>query len=346
MASSPDHFDLWMRISLLTGTEQRPCDMLVAAPHLTRDYGARIFCTARAGRWDDAALTFGSAQALGLLPPAKLALLARFLDPEAYEGADLPVPSREMDPLSFRLYETIGEPVPTGNLPRAFAVADLRDLSGWKAQLDAAERLTRAGALPDNRLLGLYTDRRPAASGGVWDRVAGLQRFETALATGSAEAVAKTLPPIWAAMHEAGLEVAFAGLFADRLAEIPLEGEARRIGETLALLSHGYEAAAIRIGGDSLPVRIALGELPPSRPAGHRAAAIHDAFGDAAPREDLLAMAREQRLGEAILRSLARLQEGADGNSQALTEALATLRALGLEDTARRAALQLLMLER
>ena len=44
------------------------------------------------------------------------------------------------DPLTFRLFETIGERLPTAALPRAFAHADLRDVAGWKAQIEAAER--------------------------------------------------------------------------------------------------------------------------------------------------------------------------------------------------------------
>ena len=343
---SAAHFDLWMQISLLTGTEGRACDLLQTASHLTQDYGIRIFCAARAGRWEDAALTFGSAEALDLLPREKLDLLARFLDPEAMEAAASPVPPRRMDPLSFRLFETIGEPLPTGNLPRTYAVADLRDLSGWKAQLEAAERLTRAGALPDNRLLGLYTDRRPAASGGIWDRVADMQRFETALASGSAEAVAKTLPPVWEAMRAARLEVPFATLFADRLAPFTLPGPAQSVSEKVQLLSPAYEATAARIGGDSPAVRVALGEPPTAQPADLQKAAIHDAFTAPAPRTDLVEMARKDRLGEAILRTLVLLDAGTTGKPKALAEALATLRALGLEDTARRAALQILLLER
>lgn len=346
VTTSSAHFDLWMQISLLTGTEDRACAVLTAAPHLTTDYGSRIFCDARARNWDDAALTFGSAQALGLMPPAKLALIARFLDPEAFEAEAALTAPREMDPLSFRLFETIGEPIPTGNLPRAYAVADLRDLSGWKAQIEAAERLTRAGALPDNRLLGLYTDRKPAASGGVWDRVAALQRFETALGTGSTDAVTKTLPAVWTAMAGAGLEVPFASLFADAISPLSLEGRAGQIALDVQLLSAGYEGAATRVEADSLPAKIALGSVPRNRPNDVTAAAIYDAFDTAMPRSDLVAMVKQDRLGEAMLHVLSLLHRGTQGNARALTDALATLRALGLEDTARRAAIQSLLLER
>lgn len=345
VTTSPAHFDLWMQISLLTGTEDRACDKLATAPHLTRNYGTRVFCDARARRWENAALTFGTAKALGLLPNDQLALLERFLDPEGFEGAPpLPV-SRQMTPLMFRLYETIGEPVNTTKLPRAYAVADLRDLVGWKAQLEAAERLTRAGALPDNRLLGLYSERKAAASGGVWDRVSALQRFETALASGSAEAVSKTLPTVWHRMRSAGLAVAFSELFATQLSQVKLRGKPARIAYDVMLLSPTYEEAAARALRSDLASQVALGEMKPGRPADIIHGVIYDAFSDAAPRADLVAMVKQGRLGESILDVLRLLQTGARGNDKALRDALATLRALGLEDTARRAALQTLLLE-
>lgn len=350
VTTSTAHFDLWMRISLLLGTEDRACAALISAPHLTEDYGTRILCAARAGRWENAALTYGSAKALGLMPAAKLDLLDRFLNPDLFENA-APLPSpRQMDPLTFRLFETIGEAQPTGNLARAYAVADLRDLAGWKAQLEAAERLTRAGALPDNRLLGLYTDRKPAASGGIWDRVAALQRFETALRLRNAEAIAKTLPAAWQAMKQARLETAFAGLFAERLAAIDLsDPTAARIAFDVGLLSPLYEATAV--AGEKSPDTallraIALGEATTTRPQDPTAAAVHAAFSDAQPRAALTQKARQKQLGESILALLVLLEDGMNGDAKALQDALTTLRALGLEDTARRAALQVLLLER
>ena len=349
VTTSPTHFDLWMRISLLTGTEDRACRTLSRVPHLTRDYAVRVFCAARDGEWDTAALTFGSAQALQLLPEDQLALLDRFLNPELFEGKPpLPAP-RRMDPLSFRMFEAIGEPQSTRSLPRAYAVADLRDIAGWKAQLEAAERLTRVGALPDNKLLGLYTDREPAASGGIWDRVEALQRFDTALRTGSSDAVTKTLPAVWTAMQEAELEAAFATLFAEPLAEVELTGRAARIAFEAGLLSPSYEAAAARAPQDeesAALAAIARGQAPEVPNDSPLIAAIAEAFSDAPPLEEYITAAGEEQLGVTILRLVALLNQGAGGDTIALRDALATLRALGLEDTARRASLQVLLLTR
>ena len=353
-ARSRENFAQWMQLSLLAGTEDAACAVLRSAPHLSDALDTRIFCAARDGAWEDAALTFGTADALDLLDDARLDLLDRFLHPDLFEGeAPLPAP-RRFDPIGFRIFETIGEPQPTRNLPRPFAVADLRDVAGWKSQLEAAERLTRAGALPDNQLLGLYTARKPAASGGIWDRVEALQRFDRALNDRDAEAVSRTLPPVWAAMREAELETAFAELFFDDLRAIPLAGKMHALALQIGLLSSSYESAANDPALlsphpsplEALAVAVARGEAPRGQPDGDTAGAIHAAFADPAPRADLLEHAARDQLGSAILHTLRLLHDGAGGDTRALFEALSTLRALGLEDTARRAALQAILLQR
>ena len=349
VATSPEHFALWMQVSLLVGTEDRACTLLAQKPFLTTDYSVRIFCAARAGNWDTAALTFGSAQALELLPPERLALLDRFLNPDLFEGEEkLPTP-RKMDAMGFRLFEAIGERPQTRSLPPAFAVVDLRDVAGWKAQLEAAERLTRLGALPDNRILGIYSDREPAASGGIWDRVEALQRFDTALRTRSAEAVAKTLRPAWDAMQEAEIEVNFAALFAEDLHSIPLEGSSALLRDRISLLSPFYET----VGSVDAPnpetaflAAIATGAAPKSVPDMRQADAIASAFTTPSPRTVLINDAQNGKLGVSILEAITLLEDGANGDTAALRDALSTLRALGLEDIARRAALQVLLLER
>ena len=86
-------------------------------------------------------------------------------------------------------------------------MADLRGNSGWKAEIEAAERLARTGAVPASRLLGLYTDRRPAASGGVWDRVAAVQALDLALNEGATQDLVQALPRAWRAAQDQRLEV-------------------------------------------------------------------------------------------------------------------------------------------
>ncbi|MBJ6370341.1 hypothetical protein [Sedimentitalea arenosa] len=336
-------FARWFDATLLTGAEDTSCEALTRLPHLAPDYAARIFCDARRGDWQTAALLLETAHVLELMPQARLDLLDRFLSPDIFEGAPpLPAPA-DPDPLDFRLFETIGERLPTAPLPRAFATADLRDVAGWKAQIEAAERLTRIGALSPNRLLGLYTEREASASGGVWDRVEAVQAFDGALTARDAAAVTRTLPPAWAAMRDVHLEVPFASLFADRLATVDLtDPAARDLAWRVRVLSPDLAKAPSPPGADALhrfADALATGD-PTAVPAPDALAqAIADGFA-AAPSANAEALPR----GERILRAMAAFDTGRRGNPDMLSAALADLRALGLTDTARRAALQILLL--
>jgi len=349
---SAARFRRWFDATLLTGDEDRACAALATGPYLAPGYAARIFCDVRRGDWQTAVLTLETAHALDLLSPDELALLDRFLSPDIFEGAPpLPAPDAP-DPLTFRLFETIGERMPTSSLPRGFATADLRDVAGWKAQLEAAERLTRIGALGPNRLLGLYTDRLPAASGGVWDRVSALQRFEAALDSDSTDAVVKTLGPVWDAMRSARLEVPFATLFAGRLAtQMPDDPQSRDLIWKIGLLSQDYETPALSPPDQTLrnAFLAALAQGEPGRVVAPdaMARAIRDGFAETAqPPAQLQRLLRSGQLGEAILRAMVLMDNGARGNPSDLAGAIATFRAVGMEDTARRAGLQLMLLER
>ncbi|AVO39163.1 hypothetical protein [Pukyongiella litopenaei] len=349
---TPARFARWFDATLLTGDEDASCADLLRAPHLSPGYDAMIACTARAGDWSTAALLLETAHALDLLPKSRLALLDRFLSPEIFEdAAPLPAPEHP-DPLGFRLHEAIGERLTTSRLPRVFATADLRDVAGWKAQIEAAERLARMNALSPNRLLGLYTERAPAASGGVWDRVAALQAFESALGRQDADAVAATLPPVWDAMRDVRLEVAFATLFAEQLAKQRLDDpRVNALAWRIRLLSADYETAARQPPDDSPATGFltALAEGDPGTvPAPDATAeAIAEGFAPGAkPPAEILHLLETHQLGAAILRAISLLDRGAEGDPTSLSGALATLRAVGLEDSARRAALQLMLLDR
>ena len=341
-------FDQWLDLALLDGAEDTPCRALAENPALSSDYAARIFCIARAGDWTTAALTFDTAQALGVLPRTQVALLAQFLDPEAIEGTLDLAPPNDMSPLTFRLYEAVGRAMPTRNLPRAFAMADLRGTAGWKAEVEAAERLASTGALPANRLLGLYTDRKPAASGGVWDRVEAVQAFDRALTREDPDKIAQTLPPVWSAMQDQGLAVVFAEMFGASLAEQNLSGRAQTLALRIGLLSPAYEAAAQRIGAQSpLAFHAGLAQGAPKADLAQSPdqKAIFRAFTATGPAPRDAALLEENKLGEAILAAATRLDRAGPAASDDLTAALLTLRAVGLEDTARRAALQRLLLD-
>lgn len=341
-------FDTWLSLTLLSGDEDQPCAMLRQRPQLSHDYGARVYCIARAGDWDTAALTYDTAVALGNLKGAEADLLAQYLDPEVIETTPIPPMPKSPSPLVFRLYESSGAPLPTRRLPVGFAMADLRGTAGWKSEVEAAERLARTGAVSASRLLGLYTERQPAASGGLWDRVKAIQAFDKALFTRSPEDVAKTLPDAWSAAKSQSLETQFAQMFSDKLLEITLPDPARAPAQEITLLSQDYEIAAGKISPetarDRLLIGIAKGSPSPDDATSGMQRAIVAGFAAQTAAGEHETLLQSGKLGEVILRASQLIGHGATGSENHVTEALATLRAVGLEDTARRAALQLILL--
>lgn len=342
-AETPALFRRFFDVTLLTGAEDDACDVMRATPSVAPTFPARIFCLARGGDWAAAALTLNTHRVLGDITPQEEALISRFLDPELYEDeAPLPVPDR-ISPLVFRMHEAIGEPLPTTRLPNAFAHADLRTTTGWKSQLEAAERLGRNGAVSENILHGAYLAHQAAASGGVWDRVAIIKRLDASVLAADASDIAKHLPKAWAAMASAKLEMPFSRLYAPALANIALSGDAADIALTLGLLSHDYELAALDAAPSFLTSLAAGAPTAPKTPV---ETAIFAAFTDAPPAPELEALARNGNLGEALLQSITTFNAGFAGDPVALTDALAFWRFVGLEDVARKAALQILILDR
>ena len=354
-AATPPNPDLFRRgfdIALLLGTEDAACAEQRATPAIAPTFPARIFCLARGGDWQAAELTLHTARALGEIGPQDEALLERFLSPELFEGdPPLPPPDR-LTPLVLRMLEAIGEPVSSTSLPLAFAHGDLTPATGWKARLEAAERLARVGAITPGQLFETYAERMPAASGGVWDRVAAVQRFETALAAGDRAALATALPRVWDVLAERELEVALAEVHGSALAALGLEGEAGALAFRIALLGPGYEAAALARNpvdeDEAFLIGIARGQVSAPPPPDGMARAIAPVFGGRpqalpAPLQGLLDHGRS---GEAALVAIDRITTGVLGELRGVTEGLTLLRRLGMEGAARKAALQLILLER
>lgn len=342
---TPDLFRRWFDVSLLTGTEDAACQSLRDKPDVAPTPSAQVFCLARSGDWPAAALTLNTGLALGDIDEETGALLARFLDPDLFENdPDLVAPAR-VTPLTFRMFEAIGAPLTTNGLPRAFSHADLRPNVGWKAQLEAAERLARAGALSSGTLIDLYTARVPAASGGVWERAKAVARLDAALETEDLDAIARAVSTLWDEAGSVGVTVPLAELYASRL--LALEAQpASRILFTMLLLSPAYETAALNealAATDPFLAAVARGD-PSAARAGRSGYPVVRAAFAADPDAALVAMAAQGRTGEAILRTIATVQQGLEGDQIAFQEGIATLRALGLEDVARRTALQYLLL--
>ncbi len=334
-------------IDLLLGQEDHTCQILSGRPDLAPTVPARIFCRARSGDWAAAALTLNTAIALGDLSPAEQDLLLHFLDPShSEEAGPLPRPPRP-SPLTFRIYEAVGDQLDTADLPRAFANADLRSVSGWRSQLLAAERLVGAGAMDPNTFFAVYGDRRPAASGGVWDRVAPIQSLDRAIAAGDDDAIGRALLPAWTGMRQIHAEAAFAARYADALLAADLDGAEAALALRVGLLSDRYEEHALTVTPSNpetaLLLAVATGKSARATTPAEQAVAA--AFGGARTSPSFQADLDASKLGEVILKAIELFHDSRDGDPSGITDALALLRQAGLEDSARRAALQYLILD-
>lgn len=348
--TDPAIFRRWFDVSLLTGHEDRACAAMRAAPGIAPTFPARIFCLARGGDWNAAALTLETGKALGRVSEEEFELLLRFLDPD-YADQSPPVDSpTRPSPLVFRILDAIGQAMPTSNLPVAFAHADLRSNSGWKAQIEAAERLARSGALPPNQLLGIYTARSPAASGGVWDRVRAVQAFDLAMLGGQPDAIADTLPVAWAAMQKRQLEASFATLYSARLNARALPASVQPLAFRIGLLTDRYEHIAAEYepqsADDEILIAIARGLEPTATSSDTATSMIAAAFRNPEIPARTATLLQENRLGEVVLHAIDQISSGIAGDFADVAEGLAILRHLGLEETARRAALELIILDR
>ena len=340
-------------IALLSRDETHACEIMDRTPGVAPSFPARIFCLALGGDWAAAALVFHGAEVMDKLDPQMATLLAHYLDDTyADSGAEV-VPPQVVTPLELRLHEAIGQPLPSSSLPLPFALADLDDTAGWKAQLDAAERLARAGAIPASQLRRIYLQQRPAASGGVWDRAAAIQSLDAALTARDGDAVARTLPAAYETMVSAGLGVALAEMAGAELGAMQLDGPAGLIALRLALQA-GQPQVVTRLPADAPEVdqwllSFASGEPESAPPAGAgeaRAAALFPAF--LGPSESNVPRATAELIlankrGEAMLAAIADTDAGLDGDLARAAQGLRSLRALGQQEIARQAAVELIL---
>lgn len=302
--SNPEIFRRLFDIALLKGDEGRACAIMDSTPGIAPSFAARIFCLAQMGDWAAAAISLHGAETLGLLDQPQAVLLTHFLDDGYVDSTEALPPADRMTPLDFRIHEAIGQPLPTATLPLAFAHSDLRPNNGWKARLEAAERLARAGALPPATLRALYSEQKPAASGGVWERAGAMRTLEAALASGDPT---PALPRAFDEFRRADMAGVLAAMVAADLS-VPEPGRSADIATWLRQWQ-----------GLPTPVPLVL---------------------DPALRADPVQPPDTQQ-GEALLNAMADIDAGLDGDLPRAGRGLATLRALGLTAEADLAAAQL-----
>ena len=334
----PAFFDL----ALLSGRESTACEVLQINPSLTHDYATRIFCLARSGEWLASSLLLETAATLEGIEPEMYEKLLLFLDPELADGAQVPEFSERPSPLEAQIAVALGEPLNTTSLPSAFSWRTLDGSTGWKNQLESAERLAGLGVLPARRWLAMASTRKPAASGGIWDRVAAVQSIENAIKSNPGD-LEPRLTKYWSILVNEKLLVPLANVLVQKDQNI----DANPFTARFALLSPHHETFAQSWAPTSSFEKylksISLGSPDQSFAVTPQELAIATGFTTPAP-PTFTKMLADKKLGEVILRAMVLWQQGLEGDLSAMSEAISIFLSVGMEDVARRGALQFLIL--
>lgn len=344
---TPQLFRRAFDVGLLTGRADDACATMRSSPNLAPGIKARIFCLARSGDWAAAALTLRTAETLGQVSADEAALMGRFLDPELFEDDPEPPLAKDLTSLDFVMRDILGLQRARGTLPLAFLHTDLDNTTPWRARVIATERLVRSQGLPPQQLLSLYAGGNPAASGGVWVRLDAVKDLYAAIDSDNAEDIGAALIAAYRALADARLGFALTPLAVNELRDVALTNEAARLRFDLWLMTPNYA----ELVWDYTPTNrieaflqaVALNQFDGVRAKTDLEAAVLAGLTRSEQRGTLIWAVEDNRRGEAILKALATLVRSQHADPVALEIALVVLRRSGLEDEARRIALQALL---
>ncbi len=354
--ASPEMFDRAFDIAILTDRTLKVCETLANAPALTDDLSKRVYCLARSGDWNAAAITLSLGASIGAIPRERELLLIRFLDPQMFEGAPDPAVPDPLEPMDFVLREAVFLPRPSGPLPLPYLYRDTEARAPLRARIEASERLVKSGALPSSILFEAYRTGNPAASGGVWGRQRAIQDMDRALESRDPARIAAATQVAIQVMGDAGLLEAFAAEFGETLSRLPyapayapVVGPVLDVVHLAGLTAPDWEENATPDPRRDLARALVRKQPPASLPEGDALVqAITAAMAGGAPdspQSNRLHEALDRgNTAQALLGAMRLLSDGAAADPGRVGAGLYILRAAGQEAAARRIAVQILLL--
>ena len=331
-------------ISLLSSNNLPVCDPIFQNTKNKDLQAELIYCYARKGDWLTAHLILKTEEVLGDISTQEVSLLDRYLEVDFDVDLNALLPPPELiSPLEYRLYEAVGEPIPAEYLPIQYSQSDLSGENGWRAQIIAAERLSSTGAIPGNQILGIYTNNSPGVSGGIWERVKAVSDLDKALETeGNVE---KHFQAAWKIFKQTDQVTVFAKLFGLRVFERNLSPTSKKIAADLLLLTNNFKLTENYLSTNDIRYGLVTNDFSKVIISNETEKIIFNVFTD--PNIPFLVEQKlnQGKLGEVILNSLLQFETGIEGNFKDFSESLSTLNLIGLDNTARRAALSHLVLK-
>ncbi len=332
-------------ISLLSSNNYPACDPIFQNTKNKNLQAELIYCYARKGDWLTSHLILKTEEVLGDLTQREVSLLGRYLEVDFDNdiNALLP-PPEQITPLEYRLYEAIGEPIPAEYLPVKYSQSDLSGENGWRAQVIAAERLFSNGAIPENQILGVYTNKNSSGSGGMWERVKVVSDLDTALQ--NKQNIEEYFLAAWKVFKQTDQLTVFAKLFALRVFEKNLSPKSKKIAADLLLLTNNFRLTKNYWKQSDIRFGLTTGDFTQVTVSSEIEKVILNVFTDVSIPFLGEQKLNQGKLGEVILNALLQFETGIDGNLKDFSDSLSTLNFIGLETTARRAALTHLVIEK
>ena len=336
---------LLFNISLLSSNNYPACDPIFQNTRNKNLQAELIYCHASKGDWLTAHLILKTEEVLGELTKREVSLLDRYLEVDFDDDLNSLLPPPELiTPLEYRLYEAIGEPIPAEYLPIQYSQSDLSGENGWRAQVIAAERLSVKGAIPENQILGIYTNNIPGVSGGMWERVKVINDLDTALQ--NQQNIEENFLAAWEVFNQTDQLTVFAKLFGLRVFEKNLSPKSKKIAADLLLLTNNFRLTKNYWNPSDIRFGLITGDFTQVKVSGETEKIIFEVFNDVSIPFLVEQKLNQGKLGEVILNALLQFEMGIEGNLKDLSESLSTLNLIGLETTARRAALTHLVLRK
>jgi hypothetical protein len=344
--NDPYLFPIWFNTALISKRTSAACLAMAKRQSLAPNLESRVFCLARGGDWDAAALTLRMGGALGSIDEYHQSLLERFLDPELYEGDLDPGPPAKMTPLIYALRDALALPIARLRLPLAYQHSVISGHMGWQNRLFATERLVRSGAINPDFLKYQYLEGKPSASGGIWDRVSAFQKLNEAIENKDAEAISKHVSPIYNLFKPLGLLPALAEITAPALLNLDVETlQNPYVFNLLSLSVKGGSTIDLPLAENAFQTRL-LDVLNDTIEPGGTAleVAIHHGLTWDLDKTPLSRTALDGQSGTAVLSAINLLRDGFRADPSAIAIALVTLRAADLDQDARAIAVELMVM--
>ncbi len=341
-----EFFSRWFDISVLTRSEHKSCSALNQNRWLAPSVSALVFCLLRLGDWKEADFLYRMSLATGVLPEQETNALAKLLQPEEAIDVSAKILAAH-SPLEFRILVDSGYDVAANDLLNSYGYLYLQSGTVWRTRTAVAERLARNGVIPFERLLVVYAEHTPPASGAPWQRVQMITDVDASINAGDRQQAVKKFVQGFELARDLGLEVQFSRYFVPRLAKLQVDLHqdrefaipvllARRLPGQLSLIrEHLWKDAARRAVFD-----LAHDLIPSGNPL---AASIHAGLSQPLGAGHLKDLIEKQRIGEALLNVVLKVQDIGESDPARVRDALAALNQMGMSDLASQIALQALV---